>query len=53
MQHLSTTFYILNSMVSLKKKRSCEIEPIKFVHGIAFNMLAGVRNYVVVMELAE
>ena len=48
MQHLSTTLY----MVSVKK-RSCEIQPIEFVHGIAFNMQAGVQNDDLAMEFAE
>ena len=48
MQHLSTTFY----MVSVKK-RSCEIQPIEFVHGIAFNKQAGVQNDDLAMEFAE
>ena len=52
MQHLSTTFYILYSMVSVKE-RSCETQPIQFVHGLAFNMQAGVQNDVVVMEIIE
>ena len=48
MQHLSTTFY----MVSVKK-RSCEIQPIEFVHGIASNMQACVQNDDIDMEFAE
>ena len=43
MQHLSTRFY----MVSVKK-RSCEIQPIEFVHG-----MAGVQNDDLAMEFAE
>ena len=39
-------------MVSVKK-RSCETQLIEFIHDIAFNMQAGVRNDVVVMDFAR
>ena len=36
-----------------REKHSCETLLIEFVHGIAFNMQAGVENDVVVMDFAK